>query len=133
MIVFTLAINFVNGLNIFSTVEAGVPVGTNTSNTFGGFLTGGSISGMGAMWDIVLTTGGIIAVGVAILMRSAIPVGVYIYSGVFWTSYGHALKVVTGLGTSSGSLIPGDFLLIGTVIMLFFWCGSVAGMFSGSG
>lgn len=127
LIVFTLAINFVNGLGIFETVETGVDVGTNTSNTFDGFLQGGTISGIDAMWGVVLTVSGIVAVGAAILMHSAIPVGAYLFSGIFWTSYINSLGVLNNLH------IPAGFLLIGTVIMLFFWCAAVAGMFSGSG
>lgn len=127
VIVFTLAINFVNGIGVFEPVKSGVPTGTDTNNTFGGFLQGGSISGMDAMWGVVLTVGGLIAVAGAIAMHSAIPVGAYIFSGIFWTSYMNALGVLGSF------FIPPEFQLIGTVMMFFFWCGAVAGMFSGSG
>jgi len=131
LIVFNLAINFVNATGIFYTVESGVPVGVNATETFGnettGFLEGGSITGMEAIWDIGISLGFVGVVLLATAIHSAIPIGVYIFSAIFWVSYHNALGVLTDL------YIPAEFLLIGTVMMLFFWCGAVAGMFSGSG
>lgn len=139
LIAFNLVFNFVNGLGAFENIPIGTPVGSNTSETFGdassGLMKGtplksaggGSFSGFGDIWDIVLTLGGIGAVVVAILMHSAVPVGAYIFSGVFWVSYGNSISVISSMH------IQPEFLMIGTVLMLFFWAGALAGMFSGSG
>lgn len=130
MIVFTLAVNFINGLNAFeSRVETGVPVGTNTSNTFVNFA---GIT-MNEIWVGVLFGTGLLSLALAWMMHSAIPVGVWIFSSVFWTSYQSALTAITGIGIEGTQIIPADFLLIGTVMMGFFWMGAIAGMFSGSG
>ncbi len=104
LIVFTLAINFVSATGVFDPVSSGVPA-DDTSGTFEGFTGGFS---MDLMWITVLSIAGLASVAVAILMHSAIPVGVYIFSAVFWASYGNALGVLGGLS------IPSGFLLMGT-------------------
>lgn len=128
LIALNLVIAFVVGLDAFDTeFDLGFQGGDNTSEVFSSYLSGGGLSGMGAVWDAVLTASGVAAIVVAILMHSAIPVGAYIFSGVFWTAYGHSFVVLENL------YIPSDFLIIGTVLMLFMWAGAIAGMFSGSG
>lgn len=125
MIVLTLSINFINGLDIFETVETGVGISGDSDNIFSQLT--GLTGGMEFIWLAVTSLAGVGAVLLATFMHSAIPVGAYLFSVVFWTSYGRSLSVLSGL------YIPSDFLLIGTVAMLFIWAGALAGMFSGSG
>lgn len=125
LIAVNISVAFVSTLNVFETDEDfGVKTGDNTTSTFSSFTGGFSIDDT---WLTVLTVAGIFAVGVAIAMRSAIPVGAYLFSSVFWTAY------VNSLGLLESLSIPPDFLLIGTVLMFFFWAGALAGMFGGSG
>lgn len=123
LIVFTLAINFVNGMGIFEEVGTGATTGTNTSNIFVN-LAGIHIS---EIWAGVLFGTGLLSLGLAWMTHSAIPVGAWIFSSVFWTSYESSLGVLTAFS------IPPEFQLIGTVVVAFLWVGALAGMFSGSG
>lgn len=129
MIFFTLTISFVDGLGIFDPVEEGFDTSGNSSDIFnrttnietteGGF-------GMDALWLAVLGGGGIAAVVLAWATRSPIIIGVYVFSAVFWAAYLNSLSIVS-------SLVPGEFLVIGTVGMFFAFAGAIAGMLSGSG
>ena len=133
MIIFTLSINFVSALDVFPTggVEAGVDVKDTTNETFMEFTkstdnpTGLSIS---SIWIIVLTGAGIGALLIAWITKSTVILGVYIFSVIFWVSYGNALSVL-----DIGNYIPIGFLAIGTGGMIFIWVGAIAGMLSGSG
>jgi len=80
---------------------------------------------MNDMWLAVLFGTGILGLFLAWAMHSAVPIGVWLFSSVFWSSYGNALGVL--------DIVPAEFRLIGTAVMLFIWVGAVAGMFSGSG
>jgi len=122
LIILTLCINFISGLGVFFPYQTGIPTNASSETTFLSFTDGFSIS---TMWATVLTVLGIGAVVVAILMHSAVPVGAYLFSAIFWTSYGNALGVL--------DLVPDQFRIIGTAVMLFLWGGAIAGMFSGSG
>ena len=126
VIIVTLCINFVEGLNVFPTpIESGFNVGGSSDNIFG------ALSGLGGGLEFVwlLAMGGGLAVtGLTLFItHSTIPLGVYLFSAVFWTSYIRALAVIYTWH------IPDDFLVIGTVVMLFLFAGAVAGMFGGSG
>lgn len=133
LIVFNTSIVFVNALDVFgSEVEAGIDIesGDTSDNVFTKItgLTGGAQS----IWVTVLSITGIMSIGVAILMHSAVPVGVWIFSSVFWTSYTGLIGVIN-INNIFTSEPLSYFLLIFTVGLLFVWMGALAGMFSGSG
>ena len=126
IIIFTLGLNVVNGLDVFPTeIESGVAGShSDVSNSFSAF----SDEGSDYVWGLVIG-GGVLAGGiVSVLTRSIIPVGVSIYSTVFWASYLRALGVL-----NIGGYIPGDFLLLFTVGVVFLFMASLVGMLTGSG
>ncbi|GAG99121.1 unnamed protein product, partial [marine sediment metagenome] len=114
------------GLNVFPVpIESGFNVGGSSDNIFGALTNLGG--GLEFVWALAIT-GGLAVTGLTMLVtHSIIPLGVYLFSAVFWTSYIRALAVIYTWQ------IPDDFLVIGTVIMLFLFAGAVAGMFGGSG
>lgn len=130
LIIFNFAIAFVNTLDAFpTTYEVGYN-GTGASDTsFENLTTNTTGSGlqMDDVWLIVVSAF-VVGLPLVIATRSTTIIGVYIFSAVFWASYGHTLLVVHSMLTGYG-----DFILIGTVAMTFLWVGAVAGMLSGSG
>ena len=133
LIVFNLSVFFVNALDVYGTdVNQGIDVeGGDTSDDIFYKLTGYS-EGAQAIWTVILGVTGIMSIGVAILMHSAVPVGVWIFSEVFWTSYTALIGLINfnGIFTSE----PMSYsLLIFTAGLIFIWMGALAGMFSGSG
>ena len=133
LIVFNVSIVFVNAIDVFgSEVESGIAIeGDDTSDNIFHKLTGYSEGAQG-IWTVILGVSGILSIGVAILMHSAVPVGVWIFSEVFWTSY-TALIGIVNINNIFTSEPLSYFLLIFTVGLLFVWMGALAGMFSGSG
>jgi len=134
--IFTLCINFVSMLGVFGTgIETGVGVGSDTPSIFTDIS--GFSGGVEGIWLIVTTVTGILAVGVAILMHSAIPVGAYILSVVFWTSYSRCISVINVPTEAGATLFAAEpmsyFLIIATVGMLFIWIAAIVGIFTGSG
>ena len=126
MIIVTLCINFVDGLGVFPTpIESGVDVSGSSDDIFTKLTN--IKGGLKYVWAFAIGTGLAVAGLVAWVTHSTIPFGIYLFSAVFWTSYGRALSIVYTWH------IPGDFLVIGTVLMLFLFAGAVAGMLSGSG
>lgn len=141
LIIFTLSINFINAIGVFgdTSVETGIDTEVadvdadeyeTSDNIFSKIthLSGGSEY----IWTTIMGVAGIISIGVAILMHSAVPVGIWIFSSVFWTSYVHTLGVVNVNNIFSTSPMSG-FLAIITVGMIVIYMGALAGMFSGSG
>jgi len=135
LIFFNLAIAFVNGMEIFEPVgEGSVLSGNNESGIFNATTDlshtsdGSTIFGIDAMWAVVLTAGGLVTIAVAILIHSTVPIGLFLFSAVFWTSYMQTIGVVNSM-----SWIPGDFLIIGTVGVFFLFAAAVIGMLTGSG
>ena len=126
IIIITLCINFVDGLNVFPTpIEAGFDASGSSDNIFSSLTNLGG--GLEYVWLLALG-GGLAVTGFTMLItHSTIPLGVYLFSAVFWTSYVRVLAVIYTW------YIPSDFLVIGTVVMLFLFAGAVAGMLGGSG
>lgn len=126
MIGFNLSIAFVGTLGAFPVED--IP-GTGTvdeSSTLTAFtrLTGG----MEGVWLMVTSITGIGAIILAIAVKSFIPVGVHLFSVVFWTAYIKSNSIL-----SVGGYIPGDFLAIFFVCMIFLFIAAVIGMLIGSG
>ena len=126
IIILTLAINFINGLNLFIDVESGVSVGDKPNNVFQSIT--GFTGGFEYIWISLLTATGLGALVVAKLTQSTNMIGVWLFSGVFWTSYNKCISVVDVNGW-----IPAEFLLIFTVAILFLWAAAIIGMLTGSG
>lgn len=142
VIIFTLSINFVSALGVFgdTTIDTGYDtvisdVGDDTYETSDSIfkqILPGLPNGVSDIWGTVMTAGGIISIGVAILMHSAIPIGVYIFFTVFWSSYIRCIGIINVDGIFTTAPLSG-FLVIITVGMIILFMGALAGMFSGSG
>ena len=136
LILFTLCVNFVSALDVFqTTVETGIVITGSSDNIFSELT--GLDGGMEFVWSIVLTITGVLSVGAAILMHSAIPIGAYLFSAVFWTSYNRCISVVN-VPVSEGVLLFSTeplslFLMIISVGILFLWGAAIVGIFTGSG
>lgn len=137
MVLFTLSINFVSALGVFQTdVEAGFVPGDTSNETFSSVtnVESGSLTGMGAVWDLVLgsSIGLVAGAFLGLLMHSTVFIGIGLFAGVFWSAYGNALSIVNTnnwLMTYPMNL----FVVMGTVGMMFIFAGAIAGMLSGSG
>ena len=134
MIIFTLAVSFVSGLGVFDPVQTGVSQGDNSSDTFSD-ITNSSYSesdfsgqaGMDAVW-LIGGIGGTVIVAAVLAVRSPVFAGIFLFGTVFWASYVNTMIVL-----NLGNFVPTEFLLIGTVAMMFVFSGAVVGMLSGSG
>ena len=141
LIIFTLAINFVNALGIYgdTTVDTGIDTSVSDvnsteferSNNIFAKISGLS-GGSEYVWTTILSVSGIVSIAVAILMHSAVPVGVWIFSSVFWASYIRCISVINVNGIFTTAPLSG-FLIIVTVGIIVIFMGALAGMFSGSG
>lgn len=130
LIIFTLSINFISTMNVFGTLDTGIEASGNTTSVFTKIT--GLSGGMNAVWLMITTGAGIVSLGLAIWMRSAVPVGAYLFSTIFWTSYIRSISVVNVTGIFNSEPLS-SFLLIGTVGMLFIWAAALVGIFTGGG
>lgn len=121
MIALSLVINFVNGLNAFPTKMSGGMSVKDTSNALEQLT--GLTGGMESIWLLFTSLGAIGAVALAIAIGSFIPIAIYIYGTVFWTSFIRASSVL-----SFGGYIPSDLILIFSVIIMFVFIASCIGM-----
>ena len=131
LIVFTLAVNFIHTTLAF---PATGNIGQQTSDTSTALsaFTGLDNTYMNSIWGIATGVGAIAAIGLAWITHSISPVGIYLYSLVFWTSYirawaiisyGHFFEATEGIA----------FILIFTVAIMFIFIASIIGMLTGSG
>lgn len=121
LIIFTLCINLVSALNIFTSIDTGVS-STGSSNDIFTQITGLS-GGMQFIWASVLTIGGFLAIVMAKMLQSTSIIGIYLFSSVFWTSYSRFVTTI-----NINSFIPSNFLIIFTVGLLFIWGAAVISM-----
>jgi len=131
MIVFNLVIAFIGGLGAFDVEGIGGTGIISESEALGTFTTLADDDEPFAMSDFWTGLIGLELLGaglVAILTRSLTIVGVYIFGAVFWTSYGMSHEIL-----SYGGYIPGDFLAIFGICMMFLFIAAVIGMLTGSG
>ncbi len=134
MIVFTMSINFVSAMGVFpTTAPVGFQTGNTTGQTFQNLtnVENETVANLGIddLFVIILTGAALGGILVAWLTHSTTILGIYVFSVVFWASYGRALAV---LGWQFLEPISG-FIMIGTVGMSFIFAGAIAGMLSGSG
>ena len=127
MLMFTLVLNFIDSLGAFPVDSVPGQQGLDEGNILEK-LTGLSNPTMGGIFLIVTSIGGIAAVGTAVLTHQVSPIGVYLFSVVFWTSYIRINSVL-----SAGGFIPVEILTIGFVGIMFIFIAAVIGMLTGSG
>jgi len=132
LIIFTLIINFVVALGVFGDATLNTPVATEGDEQDLFYEISGFSGGMGQVWFIVTAVGGILSVAAAILMRSTTPIGIYLFSEIFWTSYSKFIDTVNINNIFGGEPLGMLFLVI-TVGLLFIWVGALIGMLTGSG
>lgn len=123
MIIFTLAINFVSALNIFSNVDSGVGVDLSSSHADIFEKLSGFTGGIQYLWVILLTAGGVATIIIAKIVGSTNIIGVYVFSSIFWTSFNRCLTVV-----NIGSFVPPTFITIFVVAIFFVWVASLISM-----
>ena len=123
MIVFTMAVNFISALNIFTEAHAGVPISGDEDNVFSKIsdFTGG----MAQFWIILTTIEGIVVIAIAKVVGSTNIIGVWLFGTIFWKSYINSLVV-----TDVTKLIPVDFIAMFTVALIFIWVAAVISMFT---
>jgi len=127
LLVFTLAINFVNWTEAFPIdVDSGIS-GVHGNDTLSK-LTSLSDPNMNFLWAICTTVTGAAAIGISVLTRSIVPVGVYVFGAVFWTSWIRMWSI-----TQIGSLLPVELTSIFFIAAIFLFIAAVVGMLTGSG
>jgi hypothetical protein len=131
LLLFTLSLNLISGLGVFGFGEVSSPELEGTTESLFTRLSGFE-GGMGTVWAVVTTAAGVLSVAAAVLMRSTTPIGIYLFSAVFWTSYTRFIGFVNINNLFVTGVLSG-FLLIVTVGLLFIWVGALIGMLTGSG
>jgi len=126
IIIFCVAIVFVNTLNIYTDVDSGPVIANEADNVFTALS--GFSGGMEYIWIALVTAGGLGALAVAKLTQSTNMIGIWLFSSMFWTAYHNCITVI-----DVNEWIPGNFLLMFTVAFLFLWGAAVTGMLTGSG
>jgi hypothetical protein len=121
----------VHATGAFPTTEPGGLQITDTNSALS-VLTGLDDPTMNGIWGIATGIGAIAAIGLAWITHSIIPVGIYLFSLVFWTAYLNAWSVISYGGFLDSSPGP-EFLLIATIGILFIFIAAIVGMLTGSG
>lgn len=85
-------------------------------------------SGGTDLWLMITTVGGAAALAFSWMVHSLTPLGLYLFGVAFWTSYNGTMTII-----NMNSWLPGDFILIVTVVMAFLFIGAIIGMITGSG
>jgi len=78
-----------------------------------------------AIWGVVLTGAIIPGVFLAWVTQDASILGVFIFSGVFWSAFINSMAILTAIG------IPIVLVTIFVVPVFFIFVGAVVGMLSG--
>lgn len=126
IIIFTLAINVVNSMEAFPTDYEGGATGVTSDNALEQIS--GLEGGMASIWALGVGLGAVGAVALVFISKQISPIGIYIFSAVFWTSWIRMLSVL-----NLGEYIPAELLLLFTVGVLFIFIAAVVGMLTGSG
>jgi len=125
---FSLIANFVGSLGIFPDVSNVGISGVNRSEDALRVLTGLEDPSMQSIFVGVTGLSFIGVIALAGLTRSLIPIGLHLFGLVFWTSWIRMLSVL-----SYGGYIPGDFLLVFTVGVVFVFIAAIIGLLTGGG
>lgn len=129
LILLSLFIGFIDSLGAFPvSINSGISL-TDRDNVF--YQLTGLTGGWAALWTGLIGIGLILAVPLAIAIGSFIPIGIYLFGVVFWTSYTRAYSVLNIIFNpiyfDNGST-PSIFLLIIDVIILFIFIAACLGM-----
>ena len=127
VLVFSLVANFVQGLGVYP-VEGSPGVDISSTDNALSSLTGLDDPNMNAIFVGVTSLALLGVIVLAYFTRSMIPVGLYFFGTVFWTAWLRMTAVF-----SYGEYIPGDFLLIFTVGVMFIFIAAIIGILTGSG
>ena len=125
LIVFTLAINFVNTLGAFTAYEAG---GEDITSQSAIEKISGLDGGMATLWGLAVGIGLAGALALVYLSKQISPIGIYLFSTVFWTSWIRMNSVI-----NVGGVMPVELMAIFTVGALFLFVAAMIGMLTGSG
>lgn len=127
-ILLNIGFGFIQGLGSFPLAEdETIGTGNVTNRNVLTVLTGLS-GGMEGMWALFLVAGAAASVFLAWATHSVVPIGIYLFSEVFWTSWIRTHGIL-----NFGGYIPADFLLLITIGMIFLFIAAVIGMLTGSG
>lgn len=131
LIVFNLMIGFMVATGAFPYTSSG---GKNIGDTGEvlGDLTDYSSPGMDTLITIALAGAGVGAV-LGIITGSVVPIGIGIFSGVFWASFINTHGILSVQISSGVSLIPGELLTIFTICAVLIFIAAIVGMLTGSG
>lgn len=132
LIVFNFIIGFVHATGAFQyTSDIGEDL-NNTGSLIGDITSYSDISSMGDLLTMI-GIGTLIGVGITIATRSMIPLGISIFSSVFWASFINTHAILGVQLTGGVSLIPGELLTIFTVCAVLIFIAAIIGMLTGSG
>lgn len=125
LIVFSLSINFVNSLDAFTEYEAGNEDVTsqNALEQLSGL--GG---GMATLWGLAVGLGLAGAIALVFISKQISPIGIYLFSTVFWTSWIRMNVIINVNGA-----MPLELMALFTVAAMFLFVAAMIGMLTGSG
>jgi len=126
IVIFTLAINVINALNLFQPVASGYSLQGKTADQIFTDITGLS-GGLQYIWLAILSSTGLAAMLLVKITQSPAIIAVWLFSEVFWTSYTRVIDTVNINGW-----IPAYWMTLFTVALLFLWVGAIIGMLSGN-
>ena len=128
-ILFTLLFNFFVSYDIFGSIDAGdgLVIEGDTTDEYNVFqqITGFS-QGFEYIWLLVTTLAGIGAITLAIFIHSPVPIGAWLFSEIFLTSYSKTASLLY-----LNNYLPESFIVIITVGVLFLWVAALISMFTG--
>jgi hypothetical protein len=131
LMVFCLCVNVFVGFQIFGNIgEMGPLTGNTSDQTIQNFTKNPNFPDgmtMGAIWGVVLSSSVAVGLVLAWLYQDASILGVFIFSGVFWSSYINAMVIIGAM-----AFIPVVFVGLFTVPIFFLFAAAVIGMLSGS-
>ena len=127
LIVFNLVFAVINGLGAFPH-EGDVPGTSFDEDNVLVRITGLDDPNMNAIWLGVTTLSFLGVVVLAAATHSVIPIGLHLFSTVFWTSWIHMQSII-----SYNNYVPGDVVTIFFVGVLFVFIAAIVGILTGSG
>ncbi|NIQ88323.1 MAG: hypothetical protein GWN93_04300 [Deltaproteobacteria bacterium] len=126
LLIFSLAVSYLEGTGAFE-VSGGAGKDIGSTSTVLGDATDIDETNMNYIWGVVITSTIVGAIG-SYFMHSVVPIGISIFSSVFWASFINTHGIL-----SVGGYIPGDLMTIFTIVTVFVFIGACVGMLTGSG
>ena len=129
MLAFSLVANFIDSTGAFGSHTGGNPgVSVSSGDSALRTITNLEDPNMQSLWLGVTGLSLIGAIALAYVSHSLTPIGLHLFGAVFWTSWIRMSSIF-----SYGGYIPGDFILIFTVGVMFLFIAAIIGMLTGSG